>query len=192
MRYRSYAVAVVTAAVFISGLTLASASTPEPGTEDNGLSVGEETYLALYEEAQGEFGSAAVGANAVDDGVGRWDAYNVPDSIVARKAAVLDAMLNPPPTPEDSTDAAASTAGGSTYTTTSTPSTGGYSIPESIVQCESGGDYSAVNPSSGAYGAYQILPSTSAAYGCDMSTPAGQDACAAEIYADSGGSAWVC
>ena len=28
---------------------------------------------------------------------------------------------------------------------------------------------------SGAYGAYQIIPSTAAAYGCDLSTPAGQD-----------------
>lgn len=68
----------------------------------------------------------------------------------------------------------------------------GYSVPSYIVACESGGDYGAVNPSSGAYGAYQILPSTSAAYGCDMSSPAGQDACAGEIYADVGSSAWSC
>ena len=40
---------------------------------------------------------------------------------------------------------------------------GGYAIPREIVMCESGGDYNAVNPSSGAYGAYQIMPSTSAA-----------------------------
>ena len=31
--------------------------------------------------------------------------------------------------------------------------------------CESGGNYSAVNPSSGAGGAYQILPSTWELYG---------------------------
>src|SRR5262249_35173370 len=37
---------------------------------------------------------------------------------------------------------------------------GPYSIPTYIVMCESGGDYGAVNPSSGAGGAYQILPST--------------------------------
>jgi hypothetical protein len=82
-------------------------------------------------------------------------------------------------------------------TTTSVPaapvaSSGGYSIPSYIVQCESGGNYSAVNPSSGAYGAYQILPSTAANYGCDVSTPAGQDSCAASIYADVGSSAWSC
>ena len=42
---------------------------------------------------------------------------------------------------------------------------GPYSIPAYIVMCESGGNYSAVNPSSGAGGAYQILPSTWELYG---------------------------
>jgi peptidoglycan hydrolase CwlO-like protein len=73
---------------------------------------------------------------------------------------------------------------------------GPYSIPTYIVMCESGGNYSAVNPSSGAGGAYQILPSTWALYGGEGSpqdAPKGeQDAIAAEIWADSGGSAWVC
>lgn len=64
---------------------------------------------------------------------------------------------------------------------------------EAIAQCESGGDYGAVNPSSGATGKYQILPSTAQAYGCDLATPAGQDACAVEIYAGGAGrSQWVC
>jgi muramidase (phage lysozyme) len=36
----------------------------------------------------------------------------------------------------------------------------GFSIPKGIVMCESGGDYGALNPSSGAGGAYQLLPST--------------------------------
>jgi soluble lytic murein transglycosylase-like protein len=72
------------------------------------------------------------------------------------------------------------------------PSTGGpYAIPEYIVQCESGGNYAAQNPS-GAYGAYQIMPGTAAAYGCDLSTAAGQDTCAGRIYADVGTSAWAC
>ncbi len=42
---------------------------------------------------------------------------------------------------------------------------GPYSIPTYIVMCESGGNYGAVNASSGAGGAYQILPSTWALYG---------------------------
>jgi septal ring factor EnvC (AmiA/AmiB activator) len=73
---------------------------------------------------------------------------------------------------------------------------GPYSIPTYIVMCESGGDYSAVNPSSGAGGAYQILPSTWDLYdgkGEPQNAPkAEQDRIAAEIWADSGGSAWVC
>jgi septal ring factor EnvC (AmiA/AmiB activator) len=73
---------------------------------------------------------------------------------------------------------------------------GPYSIPAYIVMCESGGNYGAVNPSSGAGGAYQILPSTWKLYGGQgepQSAPkAEQDRIAAEIWADSGPSAWVC
>jgi septal ring factor EnvC (AmiA/AmiB activator) len=70
---------------------------------------------------------------------------------------------------------------------------GPYAIPTYIVMCESGGNYSALNPTSGAY---QILPSTWEAYGgkgAPHEAPkAEQDRIAAEIWADSGGSAWVC
>jgi septal ring factor EnvC (AmiA/AmiB activator) len=73
---------------------------------------------------------------------------------------------------------------------------GPYSIPTYIVMCESGGDYGAVNPSSGAGGAYQILPSTWELYGGQgepQNAPKEeQDRIAGEIWADSGGSAWVC
>jgi septal ring factor EnvC (AmiA/AmiB activator) len=73
---------------------------------------------------------------------------------------------------------------------------GPYSIPTYIVMCESGGNYGAVNPSSGAGGAYQILPSTWSLYGgqgAPQDAPKEeQDRIAAEIWADSGGSAWVC
>jgi septal ring factor EnvC (AmiA/AmiB activator) len=73
---------------------------------------------------------------------------------------------------------------------------GPYSIPTYIVMCESGGNYHALNSSSGAGGAYQILPSTWAAYGGQgepQNAPkALQDRIAAEIWADSGPSAWAC
>jgi chromosome segregation ATPase len=73
---------------------------------------------------------------------------------------------------------------------------GPYAIPAYIVMCESGGNYGAVNPSSGAGGAYQILPSTWELYGGQgepQNAPkAEQDRIAAEIWADSGPSAWVC
>jgi septal ring factor EnvC (AmiA/AmiB activator) len=73
---------------------------------------------------------------------------------------------------------------------------GPYSIPTYIVMCESGGNYGAVNPSSGAGGAYQILPSTWELYGGkgepQDAPKAEQDRIASEIWADSGSSAWVC
>jgi hypothetical protein len=75
-------------------------------------------------------------------------------------------------------------------------STGHYSIPASIVMCESGGNYHAVNPSTGAGGAYQILPSTWSSYGGaglpQDAPPAEQDAIAAKIYATDGRGAWSC
>ena len=73
---------------------------------------------------------------------------------------------------------------------------GPFAIPTYIVMCESGGNYGAVNPGSGAGGAYQILPSTWALYGGQGApqdaSKAEQDRIAAEIWADSGGGAWVC
>jgi peptidoglycan hydrolase CwlO-like protein len=73
---------------------------------------------------------------------------------------------------------------------------GPYAIPTYIVMCESGGNYGALNPSSGAGGAYQILPSTWRAYGGQgvphQAPPAEQDRIAAMIWADSGPSAWSC
>jgi septal ring factor EnvC (AmiA/AmiB activator) len=73
---------------------------------------------------------------------------------------------------------------------------GPYAIPTYIVMCESGGNYSALNASSGAGGAYQILPSTWRAYGGQglphEASKAEQDRIAAMIWADSGPSAWSC
>ncbi len=99
----------------------------------------------------------------------------------------------PPPTTSSETTPS-STASGSG--TSSSPGSGGYSVPSGIVQCESGGNYSAVNPSSGAGGAYQILPSTWQAYGgqgLPQDAPASeQDRIAGKIYAQQGASAWTC
>ncbi len=73
---------------------------------------------------------------------------------------------------------------------------GPYSIPTFIVMCESGGNYSALNPSSGAGGAYQIIPSTWQAYGGEglphEASKAEQDRIAALIWANDGPGAWVC
>lgn len=94
-----------------------------------------------------------------------------------------------PPQPVTPSPAPASTAAPAA-------GSGGYSIPSGIVQCESGGNYGAVNPSSGAGGAYQILPSTWQAYGGQglpqNASPAEQNRIAAQIYASQGPSAWTC
>jgi peptidoglycan hydrolase CwlO-like protein len=73
---------------------------------------------------------------------------------------------------------------------------GDWAIPQAIVMCESGGSFDALNPDSGAGGAYQILPSTWSTYGGEGSPqnapPGEQHDIASQIWADSGGSAWVC
>ena len=67
-----------------------------------------------------------------------------------------------------------------------------------IKYCESGGNYQAVNASSGASGAYQFLNSTwkglsaSAGYTTAASAPASvQDAAALELYNQAGTSPWA-
>ena len=73
---------------------------------------------------------------------------------------------------------------------------GPYSIPTYIVICESGGNYRALNPSSGAGGAYQIIPSTWRAYGGSglphLASKTEQDRIAAIIWREDGPGAWSC
>ena len=74
---------------------------------------------------------------------------------------------------------------------------GPYAIPTYIVMCESGGNYRALNESSMACGAYQIIPSTWAAYGgsgqyAHLASKAEQDRIAGLIWEDVGASAWSC
>lgn len=73
---------------------------------------------------------------------------------------------------------------------------GSWAIPRSIVMCESGGNFQALNSSSGAGGAYQIMPSTWRAYGGrglpHQGSPAEQHRIASQIWRDSGSAAWVC
>ncbi|HYY74218.1 MAG TPA: transglycosylase family protein [Solirubrobacterales bacterium] len=73
---------------------------------------------------------------------------------------------------------------------------GDWAIPQAIVMCESGGNFGALNPSSGAGGAYQILPSTWRLYGGAGSpqdaSPQQQSQIAGQIWRDSGPGAWAC
>jgi septal ring factor EnvC (AmiA/AmiB activator) len=75
---------------------------------------------------------------------------------------------------------------------------GDFSIPTSIVMCESGGNYGAVNPTSGAGGAYQMLPSTYQGLGGRYGSPSKapkweQDRLAAKLWAGGRGAGnWEC
>jgi hypothetical protein len=166
--------------VVLAALGFAAFAQANEGTKDNGLSYCEENYLDLYKDVNPD------GPNIVKEGV---DGKEATDSRVCRKVKILH-QIKQERAAAAAEEAAASEAATTTTTTTTTDSSG-YAIPEYIVECESGGDYSASNPS-GAYGAYQIMPGTAAAYGCDLSTASGQDQCAGEIYAAEGAAPWSC
>jgi resuscitation-promoting factor RpfC len=120
---------------------------------------------------------------------------------VPGRAAVTAAMLRaalaarPAAAPVSVSAPAATSAG----TESSAPAAASYSgAPGSfqacVIQAESGGNASAVNPSSGAGGLYQFLPSTWQALGFSGlpqdASVAEQNAAFAKEYAESGTSAW--
>lgn len=118
----------------------------------------------------------------------------------------LSRMLAPPPapTPASYSSTGSTSSSPSTYTAAPQGSTASYSsssgsgsgnLPACTWQPESGGDWHAVNPSSGAGGRYQIMPSTWAANGGTGSpqsaSPAEQTAVAQRIMQSQGTSAWT-
>lgn len=168
-------------------------------------------YKTDYHAVAQKFGSRAPGRNIITQGLAGGHRASASD--VMRSIGVLERMLHPAPVvhapaPAPTSTAApapapapapASTSSSSSSTQpTATQSTGGsgYSIPGYIVQCESGGNWHAVNPSSGAGGAYQIMPSTWQAYGGSGlpqdASPAQQSAIASKIWNSAGPGAWQC
>jgi peptidoglycan hydrolase-like protein with peptidoglycan-binding domain len=141
---------------------------------------------ALHVRTTGRFGSRTQRAVV---GFQRKDRLLV-DGIVGPQTWDTLFGIIPQPT------AAPAATGTAAAPATASASGGGYAIPSGIVQCESGGNYSAVNPSTGAGGAYQILPSTWQAYGGQGlpqdASPSEQGRIASEIYANQGASAWSC
>jgi muramidase (phage lysozyme) len=75
---------------------------------------------------------------------------------------------------------------------------GDFAIPKGIVMCESGGNYGALNPSSGAGGAYQMLPETYKGLGGKHAAPhlapkSEQDRLAAKLWDGGRGRGnWEC
>ena len=177
--------------------TLRRHSRPIPSPEllivgDRGAAVSQ-VQRALHRHATGYFGS---GTRQAVVGFQRRHRL-IKDGVVGpqtRRAMHLRVRI------VDVAPGAPAPAGINTSSTqpTATQSTGssGYSIPGYIVNCESGGNWNAVNSSSGAGGAYQIMPSTWQAYGGSGlpqdASPAQQSAIAAKIWAASGPSAWSC
>lgn len=148
----------------------------------------ERHYLKLYWGVVRTHGRQAPGRNIVTRGF-RTHGRVRPASRaeVARSARTFKRWLAPPVPPVRASDRpphgqSAAYAGGR------------WAIPESIVMCESGGDYNVVNGSSGARGAYQLLPSTYYGNGGDGSwSPADQDRVAARVWdGGAGRSQWAC
>jgi hypothetical protein len=142
-------------------------------------------YEKVYREVSHELGPRVPGRNILRDG--RKDHHHVTDAQTVASLNVLERMLAPALAPASSATAPAT----GTALAGSTAGAGG--VP--ACASESGSNYSTgsanTNASSGATGRYQILPSTAAAYGCNLGSAAGQDACAATIYRNQGASAWV-
>ncbi len=144
----------------------------------------ERAYERAYEQVAHKLGRRAPGRNIIRDGV----AQNRPatDAETVSSLALLERMLS-------STQSAAPTTSATTPSVRSGTAAGAAGVPGCA--SESGTNYSTgpsnTNASSGATGRYQILPSTAAAYGCSLATPAGQDACAQTIYSHQGAGAWV-
>lgn len=162
-------------------------------------------YLHHRHEARKAFGVKAIGRDIARDGIRVKLGAKKHHQIVVRKATksqlatstrTYKRWLAPPPAPVVVTDTPAPVAYAPpepmSYTTHTTYSSGGASpVPTWITNRESGGSYTAVNPSSGAYGKYQIIPSTWAATCGDLGhDPAGQDQCAARLVESQGLAPW--
>jgi peptidoglycan hydrolase-like protein with peptidoglycan-binding domain len=151
---------------------------------------------ALHRYATGYFGTGTTGAVVAFQRRHHMSADGVVGPRTRRALHLRVRIIPSSPAPTSSASASASTSTSSSPAVIASSSSDGYSIPSGIVMCESGGNWHAVNPSSGAGGAYQILPSTWAAYGGtglpQDASPAEQSAIAAKIWASAGPGAWSC
>jgi hypothetical protein len=182
-------------AALTPGTAAAAVAAHAPTRHDGPTAAHARAYERAYHEVAHKFGRRTPGRNIVKYGLpgGR----PLTDARTMASLAVLQRMLAPPPAPAPAPAATEASA----PTTYSAPapaaapasSAGAGGVP--ACASESGTNYSTgpsnTNASSGATGRYQILPSTAAGYGCNLSTPAGQDACAQTIYNHQGAGAWV-
>jgi hypothetical protein len=150
----------------------------------------EKRYLELRQKLVKQMGLREAGRNIVRDGYHEkdGDVHRATKSEIVASTQRIQTSLNPP---EPATEPA-STSSTTTTTTAPTTSYSSGAVSSSTVQCESGGDYSAVNPA-GYYGAYQFDQSTWDAYAPSgyqgvnpaEAPPAVQDAAAANVPYDA-------
>lgn len=122
----------------------------------------EKRYLRTYDRVAEELGFAEAGRNRVVDGVREKDG----DVRDARKPEIVEGTETLRATLSAATAPVATTESAATATevaSTEVTASGGTAASSATAQCESGGDYSAVNPA-GYYGAYQFDQSTWDAY----------------------------
>lgn len=178
---------IATAAVGVMCLVAPAAAQSAVATSDatgpaaDGREGYEQRYLKLRDRYVEEFGLRSAGRDIVRDGYLERDG----DVRAATRQEVLTSTERMQLALDPAEAAAASYATATTaYATTAAPT--------SVIQCESGGDYTAVNPA-GYYGAYQFDQQTWDAYapegyaGTSPATapPAVQDAAAASVPYDA-------
>ncbi len=187
--------AAVAIAATLAAPAAAGAATPDHGSHDKSAAAGqlksyEQTYLKVRHDFVKAFSLKDAGRNLV-----RWgqqtkdgDVRPAKPAEVKDSTAYMRGQLNP-------AASAPATSGSTSTESTAAPttsSTGGAAASSSTAQCESGGDYGAVNPA-GYYGAYQFDQSTWNAYAPSgyagtnpaSAPPAVQDAAAAAVPYDA-------
>jgi Transglycosylase-like domain len=158
MRKRIAAIAASAAAVAAPVAAQASPSEVMPERHP----AYEKRYLDVRQSVVKRLGLREAGRNIVRDGYLEKDGDTHPATKpeVVASTERMEASLNPP---ELATETAPSTSTTTTAPATSSTSYSSGAIASSTVQCESGGDYTAVNPA-GYYGAYQFDQQTWDAY----------------------------
>jgi hypothetical protein len=164
----------------LMGVPVAAQGSPtDVGPEPNPAY--EKRYLEVREKLVNRVGLHQAGRNIVTDGQEKGgDVVPATREDVLASIQTMQVMLNPPEPEPVATS------------TTTTDYAGGAAASSATAQCESGGDYTAVNPA-GYYGAYQFDQSTWDAYAPSgyqgvnpaEAPPAVQDAAAASVPYDA-------
>jgi Transglycosylase-like domain len=185
MRKRIAAIATCAA---VMGVPVAAQGSPRDAAPEPNPDY-EQHYLEVRQKLVKHVGLQEAGRNIVTDGYQEKDGDIVPaarDQVIA-STETMKVTLNPPE-PAATTKSAATTES----TIATTDYSGGAAASSATAQCESGGDYTAVNPA-GYYGAYQFdqqtwdayAPSGYAGVNPAEAPPEVQDAAAASVPYDA-------